>query len=113
MKTYTLRTSSGHITTQVANSSAEARRLVGIKGAVVTGWHTENMVSAEFYREVQQERDALRAHVKRLRDGLDKWHGVTDYSDGIVSRRYPSWVADLLEETPEQSLTHILKEQAL
>lgn len=70
MKIYTLRTPSGHPATQVAKSAAEARRLVGIKGAVVTSWRpkdsSESMVSTEFYREMQQERDALQARVEQL-----------------------------------------------
>lgn len=38
LKTYTMQTPAGGTIDQVANSSAEARRLVGIPGVVVTGW---------------------------------------------------------------------------
>lgn len=38
LKTYKIQTPSGAITTMVANSPSQATDLIGIPGAVVTGW---------------------------------------------------------------------------
>ncbi len=51
-----------------------------------------------------EECNQLKAQVGRLHSALDENHGRTDISDGTISRRYPHWVADLLEETRAQSL---------
>lgn len=52
----------------------------------------------------------LEAHCERLRACLDKHTGWQDNSDGTISRMYPYEVADLLEETPAQSLQAIRAE---
>jgi hypothetical protein len=61
------------------------------------------MVSAEFYRQVQLERDALQSQVFRLREFI-KAH---PYREPSAPGQAEAATAKLLREEPEQSLAHI------